>query len=261
MPKDDKKNALVEAEIVPQDNQQAIQVVTPMDLIQQAQERGSSIEQMQQLFDLQLRYEENEAKKAYHRAVAAFKVESINIGKDKQVGYKNKDGSFTGYTHASIGNVVSTIIPFLAKHGLSHRWDTKQEGANISVTCTLSHELGFSEQTMLVANKDDSGKKNAIQQVASTVTYLQRYTLLAITGLAAQDQDDDGQKSEEVIIEYINEDQMSSIDALVIETGANLEAFLGVLSLKGKVLVETIPQIPANLFSLAIKMLEAKRGK
>jgi hypothetical protein len=42
------------------------------------------------------------------------------------------------------------------------------------------------------AGKDESGKKNAIQQVASTNTYLQRYTFLAITGLATKGQDDDG---------------------------------------------------------------------
>ncbi|MNL48938.1 ERF superfamily protein [compost metagenome] len=41
------------------------------------------------------------------------------------------------------------------------------------------------------AMPDNSGKKNAIQQVASTITYLQRYTLLAATGVATKGQDDD----------------------------------------------------------------------
>jgi hypothetical protein len=43
------------------------------------------------------------------------------------------------------------------------------------------------------AGADVSGKKNAIQSVASSITYLSRYTLLAATGLAAVDMpDDDG---------------------------------------------------------------------
>jgi hypothetical protein len=41
------------------------------------------------------------------------------------------------------------------------------------------------------APPDASGGKNTIQQIASTVTYLQRYTLLAITGVATKGQDDD----------------------------------------------------------------------
>jgi hypothetical protein len=44
---------------------------------------------------------------------------------------------------------------------------------------------------------DDSGNKNKIQQAGSTVTYLQRYTLLAVTGLSTQDQDDDGQGADD----------------------------------------------------------------
>ena len=51
--------------------------------------------------------------------------------------------------------------------------------------------MGHSESTVLEAAPDSSGKKNAIQQVASTVTYLQRYTLLAACGLATKDMEDD----------------------------------------------------------------------
>jgi hypothetical protein len=37
-----------------------------------------------------------------------------------------------------------------------------------------------------------SGSKNAIQAIGSAVTYLQRYTLLSATGLAAKNGDNDG---------------------------------------------------------------------
>jgi hypothetical protein len=52
--------------------------------------------------------------------------------------------------------------------------------------------MGHSERTPLEASPDASGGKNGIQAVGSTVTYLQRYTLLSATGMAVQDQDDDG---------------------------------------------------------------------
>jgi hypothetical protein len=38
---------------------------------------------------------------------------------------------------------------------------------------------------------DQSGNKNAIQAIASTVTYLERHTAVAITGVAVSDEEDD----------------------------------------------------------------------
>jgi hypothetical protein len=43
---------------------------------------------------------------------------------------------------------------------------------------------------------DDSGGKNKIQAIASAKSYLERYTLLAITGLATKDMDDDGRATD-----------------------------------------------------------------
>ena len=84
----------------------------------------------------------------------------------------------------------------LADYGLHHDWRTSQTpNGGVTVTCVLTHRDGHSEQTSLSAPADDSGNKNGIQQIGSTINYLQRYTLMAITGLAAQDTDDDGTAS------------------------------------------------------------------
>ncbi len=169
--------------------------VAPADLLRYALENGADLDRLEKLMELQQRYEENEARKAYVAAMAEFKQNPPQIIKDKQVGYTGKDG-FVGYSHASLGNVTRAIVEGLAKHGFSHRWDTEQQGAQVVVTCILTHRKGHSERTTLTAAKDDSGKKNNIQQVASAITYLQRYTLLAATGLATEDQDDDGVSAE-----------------------------------------------------------------
>lgn len=167
--------------------------VAPADLLRYAIENGADLDRLEKLMELQQRYEENEARKAYVADMAEFKKSPPQIVKDKLVGYKNKDGSVTGYTHATLGAVTNAIVEGLAKHGFSHRWDTEQQGAQVVVTCILTHRKGHSERTTLSAAKDDSGKKNNIQQMASAITYLQRYTLLAATGLATHDQaDDDG---------------------------------------------------------------------
>jgi len=244
-----------EIEVISEEKKMA--TVTPMDLIARAQASDASIEKMEQLFALQLRWEENEAKKAYHQAVADFKAETIIITKDKKVGYTNKDGSFTGYTHATIGNIIQSIIPIMSKYGLSHSWDVNQSGQEITVTCRLTHSMGHSTQVTMSAGKDDSGKKNLIQQVSSTVTYLERYTLLAITGLAAQDQDDDGKAAgkAEPEIELITESQVMDILGLINEVKANEAGLCTYFK------VANVASIPKDKIGEVVAMLEKKRGK
>lgn len=170
---------------------------TPADLLVYAMKNGASIAEVREFMQLKREFDADEARKAFVADMAEFKKSPPEIIKDKLVGYKNKDGSVTGYMHATIGNVTEAIVAGLAAHGFSHRWTIDQSGPAITVACVLTHKQGHSESTTLTAQKDDSGKKNAIQQVASTVTYLQRYTLLAATGVATKDQgDDDGRESE-----------------------------------------------------------------
>jgi hypothetical protein len=170
----------------------------PLGTAIQALQAGMSIEQMQGLMGLQKDWEANEARKAYVADMAVFKLNPPVILKDKGVGYANKDGSFTGYMHATLGGVTEKVVAALAQHGFSHSWDTTQkDGGQIFVTCKLTHRLGHSESTALNSSADISGKKNNIQAMASTVTYLQRYTLLAACGLATMDMGlDDGRESE-----------------------------------------------------------------
>lgn len=161
---------------------------TPAGLIQYAMRAGNvDIEKLQQLFELQKAYEANEARKAYVAAMVEFKKNPPEIFKTAHV----KFGT-TEYMHATLGEVCSITAAALADHGISHRWDTEQgEQGRIKVTCILTHQLGHSERTELSSGADKSGGKNDIQAIASTVSYMQRYTLLAAAGLATKDMDDD----------------------------------------------------------------------
>lgn len=161
--------------------------VTPMMLIQQASAQGASIEQMAQLFELKLRVEADEARKAFNEAMARFKSNPPRITKNVQ-----KQAGQMALNYASLDHVCDALIPALAQHGLRHAWAMKQDGSMMTVTCTLTHELGHSEGTSMTAGYDQSGGKNGIQAIASAQTYLQRYTLLAATGQAAGGMDDDG---------------------------------------------------------------------
>lgn len=168
-------------------------VTTPAQLLEIAVSQNADLDKLERLMALQERWEANEARKEFVLAMAAFKREPLDIFKTKEVGYTTKDGEFVGYKHATLSDVVNVVVPAMARHDLSHRWDVKQDAGRIAVTCIVTHKRGHSESVMLDAAPDTSGKKNSIQQVASSVTYLQRYSLLLATGLAARDQvDDDG---------------------------------------------------------------------
>lgn len=214
-------------------NKKGVQITSQqpstLEMISQAMSNGMSMEHIEKFMELHERNEANEAKKAYHKAFAAFKADPPQIIKDMTVNYNN-----TKYNHASIGNVVSSIIAGLGKHGLSHHWDIVQ-GEDVTVTCTLTHELGYSESTSMTAPPDKSGGKNTIQAIASTITYLERYTLLAITGMATSEHDDDGRGSEPEKPKVTAQDIIRGIQWYVTEN-KTAEALEGWLLSKGNVI-------------------------
>ena len=161
--------------------------MNPQALIQLAVEKGANVDQLERLMALQERWEANEARKAFGAALAAFKAAPPSITKNKHVAFGN-----TKYDHATLDNVADTIGASLTPHGLSHRWEVEQTADRIRVSCVLQHVQGHAERVSMEAPADSSGQKNSIQAIGSTVTYLQRYTLLAATGMAAKGMDDDG---------------------------------------------------------------------
>jgi hypothetical protein len=162
--------------------------ITPMELLQIAVNKDADIGKLEALMNLQLKWEANEARKAFVEAMNAFKKNPPEIIKNKLVAYKD-----VSYKHATLDQVCDKITESLSTHGISHRWRIEQSDGLIRVTCILTHDKGHSEETTLSGAPDNTGSKNAIQAISSTVTYLERYTLLAATGLAAANGDNDGQ--------------------------------------------------------------------
>jgi len=166
---------------------------TPADLVRYALESGADLDRLERLMELQLKWEANQARKAFVEAMAEFKLNPPTIYKDKHVEFRTDKG-ITAYDHATIGNVVEKVVAALARHGFSHRWiPHRSDGGMISITCVVTHKLGYSEETTLEAGLDQSGGKNNIQAMISTKSYLERHSLLAAVGLATKDTpDDDG---------------------------------------------------------------------
>lgn len=238
---------------------QPVADMNPGRLLELAVTQNAGLDQLERLMKLKREYEADEARKAYVAAMARFKASPPVILKDKHVGFDSKDGSSrTEYSHATLGNVTTAICVGLAECGFSHRWDV-QQADQITVTCTITHELGHSESVTMRAGKDDSGKKNHIQQIASTVTYLQRYTLLAATGLAVQDgTDDDARGSgDNGASAPITEQQENELHDLLERHVNNKPKFYSFLTKRLKVKVEKLSDVPAKAFQFVKDELEA----
>jgi len=183
---------LMEVEKVAEPRALAPVDTSPAALVRLAVERGADLAMIERMVALQTQMEERAAFKAYTKAMTGFKAEPMEIFKKKQVGYTTKEGEFVGYKHAELSDVTDVVVPAMARHQLSHRWNVTQAPGMITVDCIVTHVDGHSETVTMQAAPDTSGKKNAIQSIASAVSYLQRYTLLAATGMATKGADDDG---------------------------------------------------------------------
>jgi hypothetical protein len=233
----------------------ALAPITPADLVRLAIERGADMNQIERFLDLQKRCEDDAARRAYVHAMAAFKTEPLAIVKSKAVGYKTKEGDFVGYKHAELSDITDVALPAMAKHGLSHKWDIRQESGTIYVDCIVTHELGHSEKVTMFASPDNSGKKNAIQQIASTVTYLQRYTMLAALGLSTKGIDDDGASSEGEPVP-MTEDHQATVTALAQECSKTM---LGAVLKSYK--VNSLADIPDTEYENIVQRLNISRAE
>lgn len=230
--------------------------ITPMQMLQIAVERGADMAMLEKLMSLQERWEANEARKAYVAAMSEFKSEPLTLEKNKQVAFDS-----TKYSHATLDQVCDVVGPALSRHGLSHRWDIEQrEHDVISVSCVITHAMGHSERVTLSAKPDASGKKNAIQAIGSAVSYLSRYTLIAATGLAARDMDDDGKKGGAG--ETISAEQKEILVDLIKETASDTRKLLAALYASPPA---SIDDLEATEFSFVrdalLKKKEAQKSK
>jgi hypothetical protein len=217
-------------------------VVTPMAMLARAVDTGADIDVLEKLMGLSERWEANQARKSFDEAVSAAKTEIPTIVRNAK-GHNDK-------RYADFAAIAKVVDPILGKHGLSYRFRTTQAD-RISVTCVLSHKAGHSEETTLAGPADTSGSKNAIQAIGSTLTYLQRYSLVQMLGLAASN-DDDGKEAEAG--GFVSPSQLAQLVELADDVNADKERFCKYLK------VGSLADIPAKTFSHAMQLLEAKRG-
>jgi hypothetical protein len=219
------------------------QTVTPMDMLQMAIQQGADLDKLEKLMDMKDRHEANEARKAYVQAMSAFRSGCPAIAKTRD-GHNNR--------YAGLAETIEQIKGVLSACGLSHSWEMSQQGESITVTCCITHSMGHQECTSMTAPPDAGGSKNKIQAIASTVSYLERYTLFAKLGLASAEMDDDGNLSG-TKVEYISAEQIATLESLAEEVGVKTQSMCAHYNCRH------IGVFPAKLYNDAVANLEGRR--
>ncbi|KKN56861.1 hypothetical protein LCGC14_0567860 [marine sediment metagenome] len=187
----DESSETLEAEAIDADPDEDPGVAL-MRILGDAVSSGVDVEVIERLLAVHERYQAGLARQEYNAAVSALRADLPEVVKTEIVDYPTKKAGRVSYRHEALATMVEDLSPVMAQHGLSFRWSIEQDTPDlIKVTCIVTHAAGHSEEASLFGPPDTTGSKNAIQAIASTVSYLQRYTLKAAIGIAAG-KDDDG---------------------------------------------------------------------
>lgn len=113
-----------------------------------------------------------------YAALAAAQGELRNPGLDKvNTHFKS--------SYTSLPEVLDTVRLVFSRHGLAVLQKVGTEGPVVSVETMIVHASGESEGSTMARPVEGN-----IQQVAAAITYMRRYGLLAMCGLAGREDDD-----------------------------------------------------------------------
>jgi hypothetical protein len=179
----------------------------------------------------------------------------------RERGVKESDRPQQDTPYATFDDILENIIPVLAKHRFSIRFEhetvTAGDSYRIKTKAILRHKDGHYETAETPPLPHDStGSKNPTQAVGSAMAYGKRYALRAVLPIvshAPQDADDDAKKANEP--EAIGVDEIAFIEQQIRDTGSDLTIFLKLLG------AESVAAIPASKYRRALELLEAKKRK
>jgi hypothetical protein len=169
----------------------ALAHIDPQALLSMAIEKGAGIETLERLVNLTKEIRAWTAREAWYQAMAEFQKRCPIIKKSKSAKIATRTGGSYSYSYAPLDEILSTIQELMGELGLSVSWRTRVEGHAVVANCWIAHQLGHHEESGdIVMPFQNDGRMNPAQVVGSASTYAKRYALLAILGMAPEDDDD-----------------------------------------------------------------------
>ena len=119
--------------------------------------------------------------------------------------------------YADLAEVLNTVRPVFARHGLAVIQAVSSSGQEVTVTTTIAHKTGGFVTSALTA----LAPSLKVQDLGSVTTYLRRYSVAAMAGISQED--DDGNAASQV---------KPSAPAVIIPVAAHEAAAAGTDALK-----------------------------
>ncbi len=231
----------------------------PMEMVARALEKGIDGPMLQQFMDLQERYEDREARKAYAMDMSKCQAKMPAV-------MATVEGEKTNSVYAKLGQINALITPVYTKHGFSISFgegkaDKEDE---VRTVAKVLHKFGHYEEfycdlPLDLAGAQGTVNKTGIHAKGSSNTYGERYIVRRIFNLSILSEDDDGNAAGGDVPGRITEEQAMELDALVEENGLNHVA------IQREYRVAGYAQIPANKFDKVkariLQLVEAKVGR
>ncbi len=240
--------ALPPKNVMVMENNHQVQITPPNNVLETiakvAMDPSVPIDRLEALMNLQERFEDREAQKAYSEALAAAKAEIKPVA-------VNKRNLHTRSSYANLEAIDKEISPILAKHGLSLSFTPAmaQNDGHYGIKCTVRHIAGYSEEHYAEIPIDGGGmkgnkNKTPTQAFGSTMSYGRRYLKCMIVDVATED-DTDGN----IPGEPISDEQLKEIQDLLAERKKDVVKFCNYFK------VESLKAITTDRFDLALETI------
>src|SRR5262249_43502692 len=126
---------------------------------------------------------------ALNAALAAAQGEFPPIPKQKTVTVETRAGRTYAFSYATLDAILAACRPALAKHGLALVQLLENDGRP-----ALRPELRHKDGGVVGSSFPLQQVPESPQQLGSLITYLRRYMITALLGIAAEE-DDDGEQA------------------------------------------------------------------
>jgi hypothetical protein len=208
---------------------------------------------LKQIIDMQEQVLDRNAKQAFNAAMtkAQNKIELV-VAKE----WNDQTRSY----YADLKAVLIQAKPIYTAEGFSlmfYEGDTTKENHK-RVCVDIMHEQGHTEKRFgdFAVQTTGMGGKTMMTQIhgeGSCFSYGRRYLTCMIFNIPTGDDDDGNKAGGKIKVEYINDQQFSSLTDMMNEVKADVPKFLKYFK------IDDLGKLPARRFDEAWKMLEKKK--
>lgn len=226
--------------------------LSPPEMISAAIKQGMNMVDLKQLFDMQERWETQQAAKAFSAALCGFQSEMPTIFKRRTATVKTSSGGEYQYKFESFDDVMREAAPVLAKWGIVVTFNTEQLENPPRLKILVRIRVGsFFEDKSFSCPVPTDVKVSEPQKFGQALSYAKRYALKAALNIVSTDTEDNDAQD---LFEFITKEQAAQIKGLIEDTGADMERFL-----KWAGGIESVEEMKAATFAKAVDLLRRKR--